>query len=41
MVKLFGREPDTSEQEKALRLAKARLRESEDKIETCRRCNSG
>ncbi len=37
MVKLFGREPDTSEQEKALRLAVARLREAEEKIEACRR----
>jgi hypothetical protein len=32
-----GRQPDCTVQEKALRLAKARLEHAEDKVETCRR----
>jgi hypothetical protein len=37
LARLFDQEPDCTHQEKALRLAKLRLEEALDKVETCRR----
>ena len=37
MMRIGDRAPDTTEQEKALQLAQARLAHAEDKVENCRR----
>jgi hypothetical protein len=37
LARLFDREPDCTEQEKALRLARQRLEEAKDKVDVCRR----